>query len=167
MRVVKIALSLLVAYYLFVSGFVFEVIGSEQTGRLDTPYSIAMSNYRMNLIATYDSDDTACLKWLAQNAFKDRDKFQPMPILMDYNSATKMFDITVSHYLIFEQVKYRHYVFLSTYNIENNCIVVGEHAGVRNYEPLPEIWRGSQLVYQSGKAKVYFCHDQPEVIGIL
>ena len=56
---------LLLAYFIFTSGLVFEVTASDTMDRVDMPYSIAMSGERTGAIGIYNEDDIACAEWLA------------------------------------------------------------------------------------------------------
>jgi uncharacterized membrane protein len=63
-----VALAVLIPYFLFTSGFVYEVTGQEVTDKIDTPYSIALSSYRLDLAGVFYWRDGAAAKWLAQKA---------------------------------------------------------------------------------------------------
>ena len=63
-----IALAVLIPYFLFTSGFIYEVTGQEVTDKVDTPYSIALSSYRLKLASVFYWQDGAAAQWLAQKA---------------------------------------------------------------------------------------------------
>jgi uncharacterized membrane protein len=63
-----VALVVLIPYFLFTSGFIYEVSGQEVTDKADTPYSIALSSYRLDLGGVFYWRDGAAAKWLAQKA---------------------------------------------------------------------------------------------------
>jgi uncharacterized membrane protein len=62
------ALGILIPYFLFTSGFIYEVTGQEVTDKVDAPYSIALSSYRLDLAGVFYWQDGAAAQWLAQKA---------------------------------------------------------------------------------------------------
>jgi uncharacterized membrane protein len=56
----------LIPYFLFTSGFVFEVTKSEVTDVVDIPYSIALSSYRVDIAGVFNRRDGAGADWLVQ-----------------------------------------------------------------------------------------------------
>jgi uncharacterized membrane protein len=62
------ALGILIPYFLFTSGFIYEVTRQEVTDKVDTPYSIALSSYRLDLAGVFYWRDGAAAQWLAQKA---------------------------------------------------------------------------------------------------
>ena len=66
-----VALAVLIPYFLFTSGFVYEVTRQEVTDRVDTPYSIVLSSYRLDLAGVFYWQDGAAARWLSQNASKE------------------------------------------------------------------------------------------------
>jgi len=75
-----IIVSILIIYYIFTSGIVFEVTQSNASSKLDLPYSIGLSGERTGLANTVTKSDLECIMWLKDN----RDK--TLPIVTDYNS---------------------------------------------------------------------------------
>lgn len=63
-----IALAVLIPYFLFTSGFIYEVTGQKVTDRIDAPYSIALSSYRLDLAGVFYWQDGAAARWLTQHA---------------------------------------------------------------------------------------------------
>ena len=63
-----IAVAVLIPYFLFTSGFIYEVTTQEVTDKIDTPYSIALSSYRLDLAGVFYWPDGAGAEWLAQKA---------------------------------------------------------------------------------------------------
>jgi uncharacterized membrane protein len=62
-----VTLAVLIPYFLFTSGFVYEVTGQKVTDKIDTPYSIALSSYRLDLAGVFNLQDGAAAQWLAQS----------------------------------------------------------------------------------------------------
>jgi len=61
-----VTLAVLIPYFVFTSGFIFEVTKNETTDVIDSPYSIALSSYRLDLASVSDWQDVAGAEWLAQ-----------------------------------------------------------------------------------------------------
>lgn len=75
-----IIVSILLIYYVFTSGIVFEVIKADAGSKLDLPYSIGLSGERTGLANIVTKDDLECIMRLKDN----RDK--TLPIVTDYNT---------------------------------------------------------------------------------
>jgi uncharacterized membrane protein len=63
-----IALAVLIPYFLLTSGFIYEVTGMQVTDKIETPYSIALSSYRLDLAGVFYWRDGAAAEWLARRA---------------------------------------------------------------------------------------------------
>lgn len=61
------ALAILIPYFLFTSGIIYEITGQKNTERVDTPYSIALSSYRLDLAGVFYWRDGAAAHWLAEH----------------------------------------------------------------------------------------------------
>ena len=65
----KVAI-LLIAYFLFTSGFVFEVTKTPMEGNFDTPFSLALSGERTGVIGIFSEDDMKAVEWLLTESDK-------------------------------------------------------------------------------------------------
>jgi uncharacterized membrane protein len=80
------ALGILIPYFLFTSGFIYEVTGQEVTDKIDAPYSIALSSYRLDLAGVFYWQDDAAASWLTQHAsdetkvYTDHQAFRPLAV---------------------------------------------------------------------------------------
>jgi len=63
-----ITLVVLIPYFLLTSGLIYEVTRQDITDRIDTPYSIALSSYRLDLTGIFAPQDGASAAWLSQNS---------------------------------------------------------------------------------------------------
>ena len=79
--------SLMLCYFLFVSGFIFEVTGNEKVATMDTPYTIAFSNDRLGFVGVFNEDDIGCAKWIARTEPK-------IPVYVDYLGMSLLIDYT-------------------------------------------------------------------------
>lgn len=70
-------LCLVIPYFLFTSGFIFEAMGHKEVSRVDIPYSIALSWERTGVAAVFSEDDTAVMRWVAESELR--------PIYLDIN----------------------------------------------------------------------------------
>jgi len=71
-----VAVCILIPYFLFTSGFVFEAIKSEEITKLDIPYSVPLSDYRIDLGGSPTQNDMLVRDWIAEN--------DPTPLYADY-----------------------------------------------------------------------------------
>ena len=62
-----LALIVLIPYFLLTSGFIFEVTQQKDVSKPNMPYSIALSDHRMDLSATFTGNDLAVRDWIAEN----------------------------------------------------------------------------------------------------
>ncbi len=61
-----LTLAVLIPYFLFTSGFIFEVTGHKVIDRIDSPYSIALSSHRLDVGGVFNRQDGAGADWLRQ-----------------------------------------------------------------------------------------------------
>ena len=61
-----LTLAVLIPYFLFTSGFIFEVTGHEVIDKIDSPYSIALSSHRVDVGGVFNHQDGAGADWLWQ-----------------------------------------------------------------------------------------------------
>ena len=59
---------LLVPYFLFTSGLIFEITGQTLVNTIDTPYSFSLTGRRLNLTLSYRLQDGAAAHWLAEHS---------------------------------------------------------------------------------------------------
>ncbi len=71
--------SILIPYLLFTSGFVFEITKSNLTYIIDVPFSVPLSNYRLDIGSCSSSNDIALAEFAYSNNFR--------PILGDFYGA--------------------------------------------------------------------------------
>jgi len=137
---------LILVYYLFVSGLMFEVTGGTEVEYLDTPYAIAFSNERLGFVGMFNEDDVACVKWAVQNS--------NLPIWVDYLGMSLVIDY--SGYVRGTYVKPggEHLLFLHTWNTQHDKLIFGWHEASREYEPLPDL-NDAKVIFRSGDAYIY------------
>jgi len=62
------SLAILIPYFLVSAGFIFEITGQTVTDKVDTPYSIALSSYRIDLAGIFNKKDGAAALWLSEQS---------------------------------------------------------------------------------------------------
>lgn len=139
---------LILAYYLFTSGFVFKVTGGSKVDMMDTPYSIALSNQQLGFVGIYNEDDIACAKWIADNTDVK------IPVQVDYIGMSLMIDYTGYVRAVYDEIKGRHYLFINTWDTKHGKMVYGWIEAAREYQPLPDL-SGAKEVFRQGDAVVY------------
>lgn len=138
---------LILIYFMFTSGLVFELTKNNQTKSLDTPYSIVFSNERIGFVGFYNEDDIECAKWVVYNT-------KELPIQIDYLGVSLIIDYDGYNRWTYDDNEER-YLFLHTWNIENNKLVYGRSESTREYEPLPNLSNAIEM-HRQGKAVVYY-----------
>jgi uncharacterized membrane protein len=151
--------SVMIAYFVFTSGLVYELMRSDVTNKLDVPYSASLSGQRTGIYASYTSDDVKAVKWIiSQN--------DGCMVVADYNGG-----LLVSAYegldkirekgkwynLSFDNVPENTYVLLTSWNTESQLYLdsiknVRGGAGLRVTKPLPDLKYAE--VYRSGNTVV-------------
>jgi hypothetical protein len=156
-----IAISVLMFYFLFTSGFIYEIMGSTITNQMVVPYSIALSGERTGLVGLFTEDDQRCAEWIVYHG--DR----VIPVVCDGNiglflrsyersNTQQLTDFTG----VFDTAT--HYLFIGSWNTETGKIVVGAtSAGLRDMGKLPAV--DSALyneVFRSGDSIVYIKREK-------
>jgi len=160
---VSLALALLVPYFLFTSGFLFEVSRSSLYGAGDLPSSMALSGYRIGLeedIGIYNAEEFEAAEWLADNLPDDA------TVYADKYGRRLLYDqlwgrvglITASG-----EVPEDAYIFLRTWNLDRQEIAVVEVSGVQatighvSFSEIPAFvdrLGNSTVIYSNGGAQI-------------
>jgi hypothetical protein len=151
-----VIITLLIIYYLFTSGFIYEVIQKVPNGAADIPYSIGLSGERTGLGGILTQDDLNCLEWINSNHL-----VLPMGLTGDYNSYiifSSYSTIQFDHYLnyrwgLMTSIPDDCYIFIYSWSAKHNKYIESSGVGTRVQMDLPEIKQ--PIGFQSGNAKVY------------
>jgi uncharacterized membrane protein len=65
----KLTIILLIPYLLFTTGVIFEATQETDLSKINVPYSIALSNNRVNMIGTYTENDLDARDWAIQQEY--------------------------------------------------------------------------------------------------
>jgi uncharacterized membrane protein len=151
----------LLFYYAFTSGVVYELMQSNVTDRFDIPYSTGFSAERTGVAGVFNDDDVKCARWIVTN-WDDKTR-----VIADYNGARLMLsefgarreDIYCMQQraggpeLLCKNSQEGFYILKTTWNAVNNKYVVGPNIGMRALVEWPSC--DYPVVFQSGKSIVY------------
>jgi uncharacterized membrane protein len=150
--------SILLLYFVFTSGLVYEITASNTTDKFIVPYSAALSGEHTGLIGIFTKDDVKCAEWLVSKSdesipvFGDSNTWIFLRGYINQPTRTKVI------YSPADILKSDHcYLFLRTWNIENQKIVVSfGAAGLRSVTNLPKIdTKLYGITFKSGNAIIY------------
>jgi len=114
---------------------------------VNIPYSLSLSNYRMNFNGVYSEDDITVAKWLSYNADKEK------TIMSDYNGLqllTEYEPIGITRFT----PEHSYYIFVTGWSYENGLYVYAKCPGLRMYQNLPDLSKAKE-VYRMGNAVAY------------
>lgn len=77
---IYIIVVILLLYYAFTSGLVFELTKGKADGTLDLPYSMSLSGWRTGITNIASESDVECILWLKEHGNPE------LPIATDYNT---------------------------------------------------------------------------------
>jgi uncharacterized membrane protein len=153
---------ILIPYFIFNSGAVFEISRSQTTDFIDMPYSIALSGHRLDLNTIFTQQDLAAASWLCKVPKVDS------PIYVDFNSSrlfVNQFDFPCKIVGIGEEgkaVPSTGYVYLRAWNAENKEFTFGTGYATRKsysfdalifFRPILE---KADTIYNNGGAQTLF-----------
>jgi len=142
----------LLVLFLLTSGLVFEVLGRESSSGIDLPYSIGLSNNRLNFSGSYTDSDNAVLDCL--------DKLEITgTIWTDYNGATLLHEKEVRlkfgiHNWDYPPLVNEYYLFITSWSYENGKFVFGRLPGIRWLVDIPN-YNEDCLVCIEGTSRIY------------
>jgi uncharacterized membrane protein len=162
-----VATALLIPYFLFTSGFIYEATGQDVTDRIDTPYSIALSSYRVNLTSIFYWQDGAAARWLTQRADTDTKVYVDMhsgSLLWLYDFPGNLIALPQDASKIAED----DYMFLTTWNINKKeaTFAISPGPGLRHnvsFNRIPGLStaiEGKNKIYDNGGAQILVSDNQ-------
>ncbi|MFW6126068.1 MAG: DUF2206 domain-containing protein [Chloroflexota bacterium] len=156
-----VAAAVLVPYFLFTSGLVYEVSGQEVTDEIDTPYSIALTQHRLDLTATFYRQDGAAAQWLSENGATS------VPTYTDSHTAKILMYYQSQGDSIFfprganpTELRKDTYIYLGETNLENRQLTFGTGPGLRTHIPFEQVpslisaLAARPRIYDNGAAQV-------------
>lgn len=141
---------LLVAYFLFTSGLVFEELETRNIDRAELPYSIALSDSRLDLSGHYTPDDKAVAEWIYRSEIDT--------VWSDYFGVVYLQErmaLDKPVYFIPEdmsKIPDGGYIFVRSWNNQKGELSYWTGAGSRRTEEFDGF--DGKTVYQSGDSEV-------------
>ena len=139
---------ILIPYILFNSGIVFELTKSTKIDKLDIPFSIALSSYRLDMTALFTDEDTEAMEWLLKNVSVE------YPMFVSWHSSQLVFQYKGEGYnntlhSIEEFCDYgQGYVYLRKWCVEHQTLTTGTSYGCRVSVPWLDFGNGCKPMKQ-------------------
>ena len=167
---------ILIPYFVFTTGIVFEATKRDDISTLEIPYSLSLSGPRVSVTGVYTDADNVCRYWIQEN--------NTLPIYGDMGGASFLVEIFGTYnedikelrmgfypvwpgayeqlpaYKVAKAVPSNAYLFLTEWNEENQRIIRYTGIGLREsiaYEEsaMDVLINGREVIFQCGNAKVY------------
>ncbi|MCJ7805189.1 hypothetical protein MUP46_00915 [Patescibacteria group bacterium] len=163
-RTIWSTITILLIYFAFTSGSVYEAMRSNIVDKLVVPYSFALSGERTGIVGIYTKDDVQCAKWL-----NDKGDLS-IPIVGDYNAVILLNSF---HNIILRElpmilidnkpVAGHYYIFVRAWNSEKQKIVgLGKGEGLRTIKDWVSLdMTLCQEVFRSGQSVIYEYRNEP------
>jgi uncharacterized membrane protein len=156
-----IALAVLIPYFLFTSGLIYEVTEQKVTDKADTPYSIALSSYRLDLAGVFNLRDGAAARWLMQRANNETNVYvdsHSSKLLRFYEFPGEIKGVPRDD----AKLKPDTYIYFTTWNIARNEVTftISRQPGLRQhvrFDDIPALEtaiKSKNLVYEDGGAQI-------------
>ena len=139
-------LVVLIPYFLFTSGFIFEMTKQKVIDSIDTPFSYALSSYRVDIGGVADPKDVASAEWLLIHLGSENQLYADLhgvQLLQNYRHQPGRDVSKISH---------DYYIFLRTWNIEKQSITEWAGIGLRRQISLEE---SGLIPYLISRNKIY------------
>jgi len=151
---------LLVPYWAFSSGLVFEAAQIDNIATMHVPYSIALTNHRLDLGGSLTADDADVRQYIVEH--------ETYPVHGDFYTAEFLTDATPASNLVVtwaqmplpEQDFDECYIFVRARNTADDVWVLWNGVGIREHAQMSQSAiageiAGREVVYQSGGAVLY------------
>ena len=151
---------ILIPYFIFNTGIIFELSRSQTIYFINMPYSIALSSYRLDLNTVFTRQDLTAASWLCKEAGGDE------PVYADHHSSKLSLNpidfpcnITEVPYNT-KEIGIPGYFYLRAWNIESEALTFGSGYATRqsvSFDDLP--WyrvtmKTADRIYSNGGAQV-------------
>jgi uncharacterized membrane protein len=157
-----LVLAVLIPYFVFNSGVVFELSRSQTTYFIDIPYSIALSSYRVDVSTVFTAQDVAARDWVSKVAEEDH------PVYVDHHSGKLLGTQTGCVIKVYQfpldirgQKLYSpSYIYLRTWNTQKELLTFGTAYAARQGISLDHIpglitaFESSDRIYTNGGAQI-------------
>ncbi|UCH51027.1 MAG: DUF2206 domain-containing protein [Chloroflexota bacterium] len=156
----SVVLIVLIPYFLFNSGLIFELSRSQTTNFINMPYSIVLSSHRLDLNTVFTAQDLIAATWLSNMAEEDE------PVYVDHHSS-RLFTNQIEFPIDAKELTHDTtsldrpgYFYLRAWNTENEALTFTSGYGSRqsiSFDKLSwfkEIMKTSDTIYSNGDAQV-------------
>jgi len=151
---------ILIPYFIFNSGVIFELSRSRTTDFIDSPYSIALSGYRLDLNTVFTRQDLDAAHWLCAVPKSDG------RVSVDYNTGKLFIDrfdfpcrtVGISPDAV--EPDSAGYVYLRAWNVQNQAVTFATGYATRrsvSFDDLPwfqQAMETADRIYNNGGAQV-------------
>ncbi|MBN2463318.1 MAG: DUF2206 domain-containing protein [Dehalococcoidia bacterium] len=163
---------IMIPYFIFNSGVVFELSKSQITSFIDVPYSVALSSHRLDINTVFTKQDVADATWLSEMAADG------YPIYSDLHSKLAFPDTWGDEEAFataierrarmpglpsgFQDMSFPCYIYFRAWNIGNRMLTFGTGYATRlssyldNLPWFVELIDESDMIYNNGSAEVLF-----------
>lgn len=150
---------LLLPYFLLTSGLVFEVAKQPNISTVTAPYSVALSDYRMDLGATTTKDDLIVRDYIIEHELFpiNSDNYGALLVQETTGPMGPRKDLNIA--LPKTPRELEGYIFLRSRNTQDGIFNVWKDIGQRNFWTLEDygVTDANEVIFQSGDAKVVRC----------
>ena len=156
----SLVLAVLIPYFIFNSGVVFELSRSQTTDFINMPYSIALSSYRVDVTTTFTKQDTTAADWLSKVAeddytvYADAHGINAFVGRFEDRPRMAIFPIDI------KDIPFLSYIYFRAWNIEREMLTFPTSYAARQSISFNDILGLTQLVesgsriYNNGGAQV-------------
>ena len=159
--------SILLVYFVFTSGLMFELTKSEVTFKVEIPYSLALSGERTGIVGVFTDGDMRCAEWIKNNSDDE------LPVLTDVNAGKLLEGMIIPRFRLYAYygddflrwslsnnipLSGSYYVFFTAWNIDNGKLLELPSSyvpGAREVVAISDKMVNANVVYESGHSKVY------------
>lgn len=143
--------AVVIIYYLFTSGVVFELIRGE-TKQVNLPYSIALSNQRLDIAGVFTSGDLKAAQSVIDNEI--------IAIYTDYHGAVLLMGFGYKGVIIQVQDKgLADYALLTSININRGKMIYGTMPGLRWRQDIPSEWQEADYLVWYGDSGIKYLEE--------
>jgi uncharacterized membrane protein len=162
-------LLIMIPYFIFNSGLVFELSRSQNTRSIDMPYSIALSSHRLDINTVFTEQDLTAATWLSNTAGDD------YPVFSDYTSRFALpyyfgdekgaehawrFTRMRSFPVEVRDMTFPCYIYFRAWNIDNKMLTFATGSAARQsvsfdyVQGLPQLVGRGNEIYNNGGAQI-------------
>jgi uncharacterized membrane protein len=152
--------SVMIVYFIFTSGLVFEAMKYDNLSKIDVPYSAGLSAGRTGVYASYTHDDVNAVKWILSQEDKESNiagDYNGTLLVFAYDGVDRIRQENSWNNYTFDDAPDGSYILLTSWNTQNNRYLdslknVRGGVGLRRSKDLPEL--NYDEVFRSGDAVV-------------